>query len=296
MTRQSARGRSAESAVVCNVSATACELIKCKPDDSARTRGRSAESSVEQGANVGEVMCEHMRERIACNKAIALAKRSAKERTAMNRAAAIAKRLVQARKPSWNITTATDAHFGTNEPNIFLESDEPFCSTNEVTDLKRSLDLRGNSSSVGPSGLTHNKSSSSVGPSGLAHISEKAVENAFSNPSSSFPEFDGFFCDTKGMTEHSGSELTSPDRHPVLVKDNSPEGVSEPDSHNNICTTDPKQSLDHSKRNPTTHPNVPSEPVNFGDKRRRLISTPLFTGYYVSDRPPDGQTHNHSRC
>ena len=57
-------------------------------------------------------------------------------------------------------------------------------------------------------------------------------------------------------------------------------------------SNDLKRSPDQNERNPTTRPNVPSE--TFGDKRRRLISTPLFTGYYVSDRPPDGQTHNHS--
>ena len=53
-----------------------------------------------------------LRERIACNKAIAVAKRSAKERTARNKAAAVAKRLVLARKPTWHITKTTNAHFG----------------------------------------------------------------------------------------------------------------------------------------------------------------------------------------
>ena len=40
-----------------------------------------------------------VRERIARNKAIAIAKRSAKERTAKNKATAIAKRVVRARTP-----------------------------------------------------------------------------------------------------------------------------------------------------------------------------------------------------
>ena len=45
-----------------------------------------------------------------------------------------------------------------------------------------------------------------------------------------------------------------------------------------------------------THKNAPSEPVTFADKRRRLLSTPLITGYYVTDRPPDGQSHNSKAC
>ena len=47
------------------------------------------------------------------------------------------------------------------------------------------------------------------------------------------------------------------------------------------------------ERNPKARPDVPSESVTFCDKLRRLLSTPLFTGYYVSDRPPDGQAHNY---
>ena len=275
----------------------------------------------------GDVLSEHVREHIACNKAIAIAKRCAKERTARNKAAAVAKRIVRARKPSWNITTATDVYFGIAEINSSAQVGPCGLALSSNKRFKTVSNL-----AVSSAGETSNKdvtcgvscvgNPSSVGPSGLAHISEKAVENAFSNISSSshtspvirhgargrsaestvvgddianiFQEFGDFFCDTTGVTEPSGSELTSPDLHPVLVKDNSLEGVSEPESHNNISTTDLKRSPDHNERNPTTHPNVPSEPVNFGDKRRRLISTPLFTGYYVSDRPPDGQTHNHS--
>ena len=51
------------------------------------------------------------------------------------------------------------------------------------------------------------------------------------------------------------------------------------------------------ERNPNARPGsqlvVPSVSASFCDKRRRLLSTPLITGYYVSDRPPDGQTHNY---
>ena len=60
------------------------------------------------------------------------------------------------------------------------------------------------------------------------------------------------------------------------------------------------EQLIYCKRNPKARPgstlDVPSESVTFADKRRRLLSTPLITGYYVTDRPPDGQSHNSKAC
>ena len=213
-----------------------------------------------------------MREHIASNKAVALAKRSTKEHTARNKAAAMAKRAVRARKPTWNITTATDANFGISEnDNDVTKTAEPL--GNELTRL-----------------MVPERVSNSTVVSTYGALSSMAASSNAPNISS---EFNELFCDTTGATEPFGNELTSPDLHPVFVKDNSPEGVSELDAHNDICATDLKRSPDHNERNPNARPNVPSESVAFGDKRRRLLSIPLFTGYYVSDRPPDGQAHNH---
>ena len=250
---------------------SACELIINKTHNSARARDRLVESSLEQGVKVGEVSCVQMREHIASNKALALAKRSAKEHTARNKAAAMAKRAVRAREPTWNITTATDAHFGISEnDNDVTKTAEPL--GNELTRLI----------------VPERVSNITVVPT-FSTLSSMAASSNAPNISS---EFNELFCDTTGEAEPFGNELTSPDLHPVLVKDNSPEGISKPDSHNNFFTTNLKQSPDLSERNPTAHPNVPSESVTFGDKRRRLLSTPLLTGYYVSDRPPDGQKLN----
>ena len=65
--------------------------------------------------------------------------------------------------------------------------------------------------------------------------------------------------------------------------------------------TDPDRSSDRTlKAHPASRLSVPSVSLpfcdNFGDKRRRLLSTPLFTGYYVTDRPPDGPSHNNREC
>ena len=87
----------------------------------------------------------------------------------------------------------------------------------------------------------------------------------------------------------------------MLVKVNSLGGVSESEAHTNIVTTVLNQS---DARTPKTRPassqgesSVPTHfGDNFSDKRRRLLSTPLLTGYYVTDRPPDGLSHNNREC
>ena len=86
------------------------------------------------------------------------------------------------------------------------------------------------------------------------------------------------------------------DPHPVLAEGNSPKGVSD---HEAIfrCEADLDRSTDEATNaHSASRLGVPSVPLpffdNFGDKRRRLLSTPLLTGYYVTDRPPDGLSHN----
>ena len=119
-----------------------------------------------------------------------------------------------------------------------------------------------------------------------------------------FPEFDSFFGMACCSTEPLANELTSPDPHPLLAKGNSSKGVSkrttnasEADStlhsgevHSELPTDDMLNAHSASRLNEPSvfHPFS----NNFKDKRRRLLSTPLLTGYYVSDRPPDGPSHN----
>ena len=123
-----------------------------------------------------------------------------------------------------------------------------------------------------------------------------------------FPEFDSFFDTACCSTEPLNKELTSPDLHPLLAKGNSSKGVSKRTT--NTCEVN---SILHSGEVDSEPPtgdtlnahsasqlNGPSvfHPFsgNFSDKRRRLLSTPLLTGYYVSDRPPDGPSHNNREC
>ena len=101
-------------------------------------------------------------------------------------------------------------------------------------------------------------------------------------------EFDHIFCDTDPLN----NELTSPDLHPLLAKGNSSKGVSGHKINLHNTEADIDRSSDDT-RNAHCVPSVPHQlGDNFGDKRRRLLSTPLLTGYYVSDRPPDGLSHN----
>ena len=130
----------------------------------------------------------------------------------------------------------------------------------------------------------------------------------YDHPANVFPEFDDFFCDTTSSTEPLVNELTSPDLHPVLAKGNSSKGVSnrmtncsgaDTTRHSGEADSDP--STDGTlKAHSASRLSVPSVShpfsVNFSDNRRRLLSTPLLTGYYVTDRPPDGLSHNSREC
>ena len=85
------------------------------------------------------------------------------------------------------------------------------------------------------------------------------------------------------------------------MKGNSPGGVSNSDPRSDICESNLNQSPDRTPKARTAPLlGAPSVPSPFGeclsDKRRRLLSTPLLTGYYVSDRPPDGPSHNSKEC
>ena len=68
-------------------------------------------------------LCGEVRERIASNKAAALAKRAAKARTARNKEAAIAKRRVLCRTPKWHIKTDTDRYFAISVNNEAIVQD-----------------------------------------------------------------------------------------------------------------------------------------------------------------------------
>ena len=89
-----------------------------------------------------------------------------------------------------------------------------------------------------------------------------------------------------------GGRLHAPDLHPLLLSDNRPMGTTKYIT-DDICNSNSHSSSDLTpKARPGPPLVVPSESVPFCDKRRRLLATPLITGYYVSDRPPDGQSHN----
>ena len=76
-----------------------------------------------------------------------------------------------------------------------------------------------------------NESSNSLG----ASTRDYRVASKRTHEVECFPEFDEFFCAAARTTEPFGNELTSPDPHPVLVKDNSPEGVSESGADRTNC-------------------------------------------------------------
>ena len=86
----------------------------------------------------------------------------------------------------------------------------------------------------------------------------------------------------------------------MLVKGNSPRGVSEQVAYHNGMTDSNRPTDGTLKVHSASRLSVPSvsHPFgdNFGDKRRRLLSTPLLTGYYVTDRPPDGPSYNNREC
>ena len=100
-----------------------------------------------------DVISDNIREQIALNKATAIAKRCAKERTARNKATAVAKRLVLARKPSWNITPATDEYFGIAEINNSAQVGPRGLAYSSNDGIPNIVEI--NVSSVGPSGLTY---------------------------------------------------------------------------------------------------------------------------------------------
>ena len=157
-------------------------------DDYLKGTGNTADSVVDKGN--ADMLSTQLREHIACKKATAIAKRSAKERTAINKAACVAKRLVRARKPTWNITKATDTYF----------------DVGESSSKRLKVNCSGsNSNSVGPSGLTHNSidvcvpsPSMPILQSSVGHSSSAVCVPSLSMPSEAF---------TAEPLEH---ELTSP--------------------------------------------------------------------------------------
>ena len=124
---------------------------------------------------------------------------------------------------------------------------------------------------------SHNESNSAqFGPNGLALAYESKSASSLDRPIKDDNESES------AQFGHNGLALAA-------------ESKSASNLEQSIYTTEPLLSCE---RNPKARPgsplDVPSESVTFCDKRRRLLSTPLITGYYVSDRPPDSQTHNNS--
>ena len=137
--------------------------------------------------------------------------------------------------------------------------------------------------------------SAQFGPNGLA----LAYKN---DDASNLAEFDDFF--SQSFPESNGLSNSQDSQNENKSAQFGPNGLalasdckSASSLEQSISTT---ESLLSCERTPKARPgsplDVPSESVPFCDKRRRLLSTPLITGYYVSDRPPVGPSHNNREC